>query len=303
MNRTWLIVFGDFVSFLVSFILLILIRFNKSSYSHAINSHTVPFIILYLFWVLIFYIFGLYDLITIKPTIPYLKRWILALISSFIVGLLLFYLVPIFGISPKLNLVIQVSLFGIFSFLFRRIVYTIYSKAFTRPVIFVGSSNYLNELAKTIEINPQIGLSILNHFKNTNEINSNLINTQKNLIIILDKNINEPEENILRFYKQGIEIIDTAKAYEKYLLKIPADYIDINFIIKNININKNILYTSTIFVTDRLFALFILIITSPLLLLAIIAKLIEDGGPIFIKQKRVGLNNKIFDLYGVRNFL
>ena len=303
MNRTWLIVFGDFVSFLVSFILLILIRFNKSSYSHAINSHTVPFIILYLFWVLIFYIFGLYDLITIKPTIPYLKRWILALISSFIVGLLLFYLVPIFGISPKLNLVIQVSLFGIFSFLFRRIVYTIYSKAFTRPVIFVGSSNYLNELAKTIEINPQIGLSILNHFKNTNEINSNLINTQKNLIIILDKNINEPEENILRFYKQGIEIIDTAKAYEKYLLKIPADYIDINFIIKNININKNILYTSTIFVTDRLFALFILIITSPLLLLAIIAKLIEDGGPIFIKQKRVGLNNKIFDLYKIRSMI
>ena len=122
MNRTWLIVFGDFASFLISFILLILIRFNEGNYLEAINSHTLPFIILYLFWVLIFYVFGLYDLITIKPTIPYLKRWVWALLSSLVVGLLLFYFVPIFGISPKMNLVIQVGLFGFFSFMQMKIV-------------------------------------------------------------------------------------------------------------------------------------------------------------------------------------
>ena len=268
----------------------------------AINLHAVPFLILYLFWVLVFYIFGLYDLVTIKPTIPYLKRWILAIISSFIVGLLLFYFAPIFGISPKLNLVIQVGLFGVFSFFFRRTIYTLYAKGITQPAILVGGSSYLAELAKTIETNPQIGLRVMKHFKNTNEIDKDLIEI-KNLIIILDKNTNEKDENILNFYKKGVEIIDTAKAYEKYLLKIPVEYIDMDFIVENIDINKNILYTSTVFITDRLFALCVLIITSPILLIAIIARLIEDGRPIFIKQNRVGRNNKIFGLYKMRSMI
>lgn len=302
MNRASLIVFGDLLSFIVSFVLLIFIRFKAGNYLTAIHLHTIPFIILYLFWVLIFYIFGLYDLVTIKPTIPYLKRWILALISSFIVGLLLFYFAPIFGISPKLNLVIQVVLFGIFSFLFRRSIYNIFAKAITRPAILIGNSNYLTELNKTIDATPQIGLQIINHFKNVNEINKDLINT-KNLIIILDKNVDESDQNILDFYKRGVEILDTAKAYEKYLLKIPVAYIDMDFIVENINVNKNILYTSLIFITDRLFAICVLIITSPLLLIAIIARLIEDGAPIFIKQKRVGLNDKVFNLYKMRSMI
>ncbi|NVN96545.1 MAG: sugar transferase [Bacteroidetes bacterium] len=302
MNRTWLIVFGDFLSFAISFVLLIFIRFSAGNYLAAIDLHMVPFLILYLFWVLIFYIFGLYDLVTIKPTIPYLKRWVLAILSSFIVGLLLFYFAPIFGISPKVNLLIQVALFGGFSFLFRRTIYALYAKGITQPAVLVGSSSYLAELAKTIEANPQIGLRVLKHFKNTSEIEKDLINT-KNLIIILDKEINESDQSILEFYKKGVEIIDTAKAYEKYLFKIPVAYIDMDFIIENIDINKNILYTSTIFITDRLFAICVLIITSPILLVAVIARLIEDGRPIFIKQKRVGLNNKGFDLYKMRSMV
>jgi len=313
MKRTWTIVFGDFLSFLVAFFLLIFIRFKSVDYLYAIDLHTVPFIVLYLCWVLIFYIFGLYDIVTIKPTIPYLRRWAMALISSFVVGLLLFYLVPMFGISPKINLVIQVVLFGIFSFLFRRTIYTLFAKGMTAPTVLVGNSPCINELKKTIEANPQIGLRILDHFKNTSEVNDEMANI-KNLVIILDKKKNlslDPllsnemgeEENILKFYKKGVEIIDTATAYEKYLLKIPVAYIDIAFIINNININKNILYTSTIFITDRIFAILILVFTSPFLLVAVIARLIEDGRPVFIKQKRVGLNNKIFDLYKMRSMI
>ena len=300
MNRIWLIVFGDFLSFLLAFILLIFIRFNAGNYLTAIHLHTLPFIILYLFWVLIFYIFGLYDLVTIKPTIPYIKRWVLALFSSFIVGLLLFYFAPIFGISPKGNLVLQVGLFGIFSFLFRRSIYNIFAKALTRPTILVGSSSYLIELNKTIEATPQIGLKIINHFKNVNEINKDLIDT-KNLIIILDKNVDETDQNILSFYKKGVEIMDTAKAYEKYLLKIPVAYIDMDFIVENIDINKNILYTALIFVTDRLFALVILVLTSPFTLISMLFIYINDKGPVLYTQIRVGLDNKVFKLYKLRS--
>ncbi len=302
MKRSGIIVLGDFLSFIISFILLIFIRFSGGDYLTAIDIHLIPFSILYLSWVLVFYIFGLYDLITIKPTIPYFKRWVLALLSSFAIGMLLFYFVPIFGISPKLNLFIQVIGFGFFSFLFRRMIFTLFTKTITQPAILVGDSSYLKELGAAIINNPQIGLQIVNHFNAISDINLDLENL-KNLVIILDKNLETKDQSILKFYNQGVEIIDTAKAYEKYLYKIPVEYIDVSFIVENVNIKKDILYTTATFIEDKIFAITLLIITSPLLLVAIIAILIEDGRPIFIKQKRVGLNGKIFDLYKLRSMI
>ena len=300
MNRILIIVLGDFMSFLISFLILIFIRFAPQDYLFAIDSHIIPFIILYLSWVLIFYIFGLYDLFSIKPTIPYLKRWATALLCSFAVGILLFYFAPIFGIAPKLNLFIQIIGFSIFSFLFRRSIYTLFSKTITQPVIFIGDSLYLSELEKNISKNPQLGLKIIGHFENIKDVNIKL-EKMKNLVIILDKKNDTQDQNILNFYKKGIDIIDTAKAYEKYLYKIPVEYIDLSFIIENVNIDKNILYKYTTFIINIIFSILILIVTSPLLIISAIFIYFHDHGPIFYSQERVGLNGKIFKLYKLRS--
>jgi len=300
MNRTTVIVLGDFLSFLISFILLILIRFAPQNYLFAINSHLLPFIILYLSWVLIFYIFGLYDLFSIKPTIPYLKRWIMAILTSFAVGILLFYFVPIFGIAPKLNLIIQIIGFSIFSFLFRRSIYTLFSKTITQPVIFIGNSLCLSELKEIISSHPQIGLKINGHFENINDVNIDL-DKIKNLVIIIDKKTETQNQNILNLYKKGIEIIDTAEAYEKYLYKIPVEYVDLSFVVENIKTKKDIFYIISTFIINTIFSIIILIITSPFLIISAIFIYLHDNGSIFYIQERVGLNGKIFKLYKLRS--
>jgi O-antigen biosynthesis protein WbqP len=52
---------------------------------------------------------------------------------------------------------------------------------------------------------------------------------------------------------------------------------------------------------DRLFALILLLILSPLFLLVAISIFIEDGLPIFFKQKRVGINYTFFNIYKFRS--
>lgn len=302
MNRAGLILWGDFMAFWVSFILLILIRFESKNYMHAINEHFLPFTILYLSWILIFYIFGLYDLFSIKPTIPYLKRWIIALLCSFAVGIIFFYYVPMFGIAPKVNLIIQIVGFGFFSFLSRRIIYNLFSKTIIQPTILIGDSIYLSELEKTIIKNPQIGLKIIGYYRKISDIKVNLEKI-KNLVIILDKDIETQDQNILNFYKKGVEIIDTAKAYEKYLYKIPVGYIDISFIVENVRIRMDTFYKAVTFMINIIFSVVILIICSPLLIIGSLLIYTHDKGPILYIQERVGLNGKVFKLYKLRSMI
>jgi len=302
MNKAGLILFGDFIAFWVAFAVMLLIRFDNRGYAFALHLHFVPFVILYLTWVLIFYIFGLYDLLNVKPTIPYFKRWVIAILCSLSTGILLFYLVPIFGISPKMNLIIQVVLFGFFSFIFRRIIYNLFSKFITEPAILVGNSEYLLELEKTISANPQIGLRIVAHLGSMEELTLEQEN-MKNVIIILDKNTNTPDEQILDLYKKGVEVIDITQAYEKFLQKIPVGYASATWILNNIDKDENFAYKISRRLMDIVVSLAILIVASPFLLIAIIARLIEDGRPIFYNQKRVGLNGKTFNLYKLRSMV
>jgi len=52
---------------------------------------------------------------------------------------------------------------------------------------------------------------------------------------------------------------------------------------------------------NRLIALIILIIISPIFLAVALAVYIEDGSPIFFKQKRVGVNYSFFTIYKFRS--
>jgi O-antigen biosynthesis protein WbqP len=52
---------------------------------------------------------------------------------------------------------------------------------------------------------------------------------------------------------------------------------------------------------NRLFALFVLIVLSPIFLFVAFAILIEDGYPFFFIQKRIGINQSFFNIYKFRS--
>ncbi len=52
---------------------------------------------------------------------------------------------------------------------------------------------------------------------------------------------------------------------------------------------------------NRIFALFLLVILSPLFLIVSLVIFIEDGFPVFFKQKRVGVNYTFFYIYKFRS--
>jgi len=303
MNRAGLIIFGDFIAFWISFIVILLIRFGAPGSQAAISTHILPFFILYLSWTLSFFLFGLYDLFNIKPTIPYLSRFAFAILTCFVVGIFLFYFVSIFGISPKTNLLFQVIGFGLISIFIRRITYTLFSKTIIRPVILIGSSQNINEIGDVIFNNPQLGLKIISHTDDFKKAINDFSHTQ-NAIFIFEKIPESIEkENVLNLYKNNSEILNVAQAYEKYLGKIPVSYVNQSWIIENINIKENIIYTIMKKIVDIIFAVFTLIVTSPIVLVCSLFIYFYDKGPVIYKQERVGLNGEVFLLYKLRSMI
>ncbi|MCX6747909.1 MAG: sugar transferase [Candidatus Nomurabacteria bacterium] len=301
MQRTWLIYFGDFVSFTASLALILFLRYGSLAFETEATKHFYPFIILYLAWVLIFYLFGLYDLFKIKPTIPHLRQFGIAILLCFAVGALFFYFVPIFGIAPKTNLIYQMVSFGLLSFLFRRIVYMLYSSQIVRPAILVGKTSYLNELHATIDTNPQVGLKVVFC---TEDLTLALkkYSALKNSVFVFEKLTEQiPEKNIISLYQNKNEILDIARAYERYLYKIPVGYINQTWIIESINTKKEIAYDFFTKIIDKVLAIILLLISSPFLFIVSIIIYLSDRGSILYTQNRVGLNNKIFKLYKLRS--
>jgi len=299
-----IIVFTDIISFWVAFFLLIFIRFSPSQYLEAIHIHHIPFSIIFLSWIFIFYIFGLYNIFFIRPTALNLRRFFTSIILAFLVGIIFFYFVPIFGVTPKINLVILILLFGFFSFYFRLLIYRKTLLIIHKPIVFIGTNKYLQELINILRLNPQLGFEIIGNYKNIDEISQEKISID-NLIIVFDKIPEITDEDIARICENKSEIIDTVEAYEKLLQKIPIDLVKQDWIVNNINIKKekNILYSLITRISEIISAIFVLIISSPLIGIASLARLIEDGRPIFLKQKRVGKNGKVFEIYKIRSMV
>jgi O-antigen biosynthesis protein WbqP len=52
---------------------------------------------------------------------------------------------------------------------------------------------------------------------------------------------------------------------------------------------------------NRIFALFLLVLLAPFFLIVALLILVEDGFPVFFKQKRVGINYCFFNIYKFRS--
>ena len=112
--RTAFLLFGDLIMLVVAFFAMLELAFPGRISQEAFDSHFLPFTYVFCAWLLIFFLFNLYETHSVKPTILNLKKVGLAGIVAFAASMVIFYIVPDFGITPKTNLVIDIFTFGKF---------------------------------------------------------------------------------------------------------------------------------------------------------------------------------------------
>lgn len=99
----------------------------------------------------------------------------------------------------------------------------------------------------------------------------------------------------------GIRVFDISTYFEKTLGQIKLDYVNAGWLIFGDGFNQGFVRTVVKRVVDVVASLTLLVATAPVMLLTMLLIAIDSPGPIFYRQRRVGLDGKPFDVVKFRS--
>ena len=104
------LVIGDVAILYFSLWLTLLIRYNQAVSAERWQQHFLPFSILFVVWIIIFYISGIYSLQMAKNNVSFFNTLFKTIMWCILVALAFFYVIKP-GIAPKTNLLLQIIIF------------------------------------------------------------------------------------------------------------------------------------------------------------------------------------------------
>ena len=166
---------------------------------------------------------------------------------------------------------------------------------------FYGSKEKFNLFSELIK---------KNHFDENYEFkyitkDINLPSKYKGLIFSQDDS-KEETEGILNnsFYKNNKSFYFLYDWLEIKLNRIPFEFLNLPNFFKNFNrVKNNKIQIRLKRFGDISFSIILIIITLPILIFAGILIWISDRGPVIYRQKRVGKNGSVFDIYKLRTMI
>jgi len=296
------LVLGDIIFAYIALFYTVYLGFWPNFSFNILQQHLLPFSYLYLIWLILFYIFGLYDHNFTNPKENLFSRLGICLSTCLAIGVIFFYTIPLFGITPKTNLLINIVIFGSLIMVWRQIFYWLFSSHFLKNIGFLGKNLWTDKIINEIKTHPQLGFRFVKFLSPSQSLFSQIKKEKISTLIIAQK-LSRQKALVKELYNclaLKIDFLNLAAAYETIFQKIPVDFIDQEWFLNNLTEGEKIAYDKIKRLIDIFFALLIIIITSPFwLIIALLIKR-EDKGKVFYKQQRSGRNNSVFWLYKFR---
>lgn len=273
-----------------------------------IDDHLIPFSIVFILWIIVFYIAGLYDLAGTRRILELAQKTFISVGVSALLAIVIFYLIPYFKISPKTNLALFSGIF-VFCFFLWRFFFSFFSRVPQRRILLVGSGGDARELIECVHLNPQLGYSISHVISDVSSVSSFAINDliKKHSIttIVVSSTITPPRsffENIYQAISLGTEVLDLTTTYETLLRKVPLSDVERLWMITTVSKSRRI-YESIKRPIECIIAIALFIALLPLLIaLYLVVASTSAGGGVY-RQTRVGKNERLFTIYKFRTMV
>lgn len=296
---------GDIVFFITALWVTLFVRYFEFPDSSLFYNHLVPFSFLFVAWVLVFFIAGLYD----KHTVFFKKKLptiiLHAQVVNIVIAALFFFFISYFSITPKTNLVIYLLISSALILLWRLILFPLSGIRNKQKAILIGSGREATEVVDEVNNNNlydlEFVLSIdLEKTTNPNDLQKEvleLVGLGTVSAIVCDTRSTQLEPLLpllynLSFMQTPFRFIDIHKMYEDIFDRIPLSLIRYDWFLENIDNTPKFVYVFIKRVIDFIVALVIGTASLSLYPLVWLAVQFDDKGPLFITQERVGKNNQ-----------
>ncbi len=286
---------GDIGCFFAALAVALLLRSGGQIDDQAFFAHFAPFSILFLAWIGVFFVFDLY-----RPQTSLFKQRLpgtifRAQLVNSLVALIFFYLIPYFGITPKTILFIDLIVSFVFVWAWRRHLATNFTFHRRRKVFFACEGKDVAELISEIKHNSTYRLEVTANAPDADQA----IGT----IIIFNQydTSTESRQKLYPLLVSGATFVSVYDLYEEVFSRVPMGLINEDWCLENISAYPKLVYDFLKRVMDITLSLILLVATLPIYVLVWLAIKIEDGGPIFIDQDRVGRKNKLLKIFKFRS--
>lgn len=315
---------SDLIGLFGALLLTLYLRYGPT-FSEKLGFHIIPFSLIFIVWIIVFYIANLYEPATMRNNIYFYSSLLQAVIISSVISVAFFYLIPLFTIAPKTNLAIFVLIFVGFEFAVRSAFNRIAERKFKKSVLMVGLNRQAFELAQFIKNNPQLGYELKyivdlapNQLDESEEefkkfsIIQGLHNLEAQIksagidAIVISPEAYQNPEIINIFYnslKQQISFFNLASFYERLTGKVPLGAINQIWFLENISEGKNKAYEIAKRAIDIILGSLFGVISLVFYPFIIMAMQIDSPGPVFYRQARIGRMGKPFQLVKFRNMI
>ncbi len=303
-REPFLLLIGDIICLALSLWLMLYLRgFNLPSWE-VFQAHLAPFGILFIASVIVFYISGLYEkhnsILRSRLTSVIIKSQI----ANALVAISFFYFVPYFGITPKTNLFIYLLISILIISLWRLVFYPLLLPGKKRRAVIIGSGSEMEEIIQEVNNDPHydfqfsrvIDLNTTNKITIPDIIKHEVTENEVSMIVIdLDHaSIKDVSPKLFDLIFMNVDFVPMYSVYEHVFYRIPYSALKHDWFIENISSHAKGVYTFGKRVIDVILGGIAFIIS--LIFYPIVWTLlkIQDGGPLFVYQERMGQGNQKF---------
>ncbi len=287
-----------------SLYIAIMIRAGEIPGNSLFLSFLVPFSLITLVSISIFYSYGLYDKPSLRLIRELSKRILTSQVLAALSAVIIFYTLPISGFAPKTILLLYVIISSALMSLWRHYAFSIVLRYKKQKSIIIGSGDTFKKLVDELTRNPHTGITLISIIDvDTYDMSKilNVLQSTKPNSVIIDMRDERIKPYFGHFYTEvfeGSAVLDIVDVYEDIFDMVPLELINQEWVFRYVSVTHR--YNGFKRFLDLLLsvpAYIFSLIFYPFIYLAI---KLEDKGPIFFVHNRVGKHGKLVPIYKFR---
>lgn len=307
--RTLALFLGDLLFFCLALYISLYARAFEAVSRETFLAHLYPFSLLFVAWILVYFIAGLYESRSIILARRALSATLLvAQTVNMAIAALFFFFVPLFGIAPKTLLAIYLVVSFLLVLYWRAVLFPLLGLQKTEEAILVGSGPEIDALVRSMNSAHRAPVRIATVIPaDTPELSGAILKAMEGArarVIVADftdPRINSAFPQVYNLITRGVRFVDALPVYEELFGRIPLSVLNERWLARNISLYSQTYYDAFKRLLDiavAIPALAVSLVFYPFIMLAI---KLEDGGEAVISMPRIGQGGRVFNFYKFRS--